>query len=79
MSELNNQLAEKEHNIRDYQALVKRHELEKQEFQAALEEADSALEQTEAKAQKALLEIPDVKAAIERGLAEKEADFEATR
>lgn len=72
-------MSEKDHNVRDYGALVKRMELEKQEFQTALEDADTALEQAELKAKKALQEIPEVKAEIERRVAEKEADFEATR
>jgi multidrug resistance efflux pump len=53
--------------------------MEKDELQAALEEAEAALEQEEAKVQRAQLEIAAVRQDIDRRLAEKDEEFENTR
>merc|ERR1712142_1095294 len=54
-------------------------EAEKMELQAALEEAEGALEQEENKVLRAQLELTQVKQEIERRIAEKEEEFEMTR
>merc|ERR1712212_1190186 len=54
-------------------------EMEKEELQAALEEAEAALEQEEAKVVRAQLELSQIRAEIDRRLAEKEDEFENTR
>merc|ERR1712062_791363 len=57
----------------------KRLEAEKMELQAALEEAEGALEQEENKVLRAQLELTQVRQEIERRIAEKEEEFQATR
>merc|ERR1712062_821411 len=57
----------------------KRLEAEKLELQAALEEAEGALEQEENKVLRAQLELTQVRQEIERRIAEKEEEFQATR
>jgi len=79
VQELNEQLSEREHRMHDLSALVKRLENEKQELQAAIEEADSALEQSETKLQLTLADQTELKAETERRVAEKESEFETTR
>jgi len=54
-------------------------EAEKMELQAALEEAEGALEQEENKVLRAQLELTQVRQEIERRIAEKEEEFESTR
>ena len=53
--------------------------MEKQELSAALEEAESALEQEEAKVSRAQLDIAVIRQEIERRIAEKDDEFENTR
>ena len=53
--------------------------MEKEELQAALEEAENALELEEAKVVRAQLDVAQVKSEVERRLAEKDEEFEATR
>jgi len=77
--DLNEQLNDKDHRSRDLSALVKRLETEKEELQSAVEEADTALEQSEAKVQRAVQEQADMRAEMDKRLAEKETDFETTR
>merc|ERR1712111_63914 len=54
-------------------------EAEKMELQAALEEAEGALEQEENKVLRAQLELTQVRQEIERRIAEKDEKFESTR
>jgi chromosome segregation ATPase len=54
-------------------------ELEKEELQAALEEAEGALEQEETKVNRVTLELATIRQDIDRRLAEKEEEFESTR
>merc|ERR1712079_72667 len=53
--------------------------VEKEELQAALEEAESALESEENKVLRAQLELGQVKQDVDRKIAEKEEEFENTR
>merc|ERR1712002_793906 len=54
-------------------------EVEKEELQAALEEAEGALEAEENKVLRAQLELGQTKQEIDRKIAEKEEEFENTR
>ena len=53
--------------------------VEKEELQAALEEAESALEAEENKVLRAALELGQVKQEIDRKIGEKEEEFNNTR
>ena len=53
--------------------------VEKEELQAALEEAESALESEENKVLRAQLEVGQVKQDVDRKIAEKEDEFNNTR
>ena len=79
LHELGEQLSDKDHQLRDSTALIRRLEVEKSEMQTAIEEADTALEQQEAKLQRALQEQSEQRAELDRRVADKEADFETTR
>merc|ERR1712080_73779 len=54
-------------------------EVEKEELQAALEEAESGLEQEENEVLRASLELGNVRQEIDRRIAEKEDEFENSR
>ncbi|CAL4159659.1 unnamed protein product, partial [Meganyctiphanes norvegica] len=58
---------------------MKRLEVEKEELQNALEEAEAALEQEENKVLRGQLEISQVRQEIDRRIAEKEEEFDNTR
>ena len=77
--ELQDQLTEKDHKVRDLASVLKRNETEKEEFQAALEEADATLEQSEVKLQRTNQELAELRQENERRLHDKEGDFESTR
>nr|VZI50304.1 unnamed protein product [Spirometra erinaceieuropaei] len=77
--DLTEQLGEGGRSVHEADKARKRLEMEKEELQAALEEAEAALEQEEAKVQRAALELSQVRSEIDRRLAEKEEEFEATR
>jgi len=77
--DLVDQLGEKEHTIRDLTAQVRRLENEKGEMQAAIEEADASLEQSEAKLLKAISEQGDARSEADRRLIDKESEFDMTR
>ncbi len=53
--------------------------MEKEELANALEEAEAALEQEESKVLRAQLEIAAIRQDIDRRVAEKEEEFDATR
>ena len=55
------------------------HQAEKEELQAALEEAEGALEAEENKVLRAQLELGQVKQEIDRRISEKEEEFNNTR
>jgi len=57
----------------------RRLEVEKEEFQSALEEAEAALEQEENKVLRAQLELGQVRQEIDRKIHEKEEEFDNTR
>merc|ERR1739844_110001 len=79
IKDIMDQISEGGHSIHEIDKIRKRLEAEKMELQAALEEAEGALEQEENKVLRAQLELTQVRQEIERRIAEKEEEFQATR
>ncbi|XP_067673678.1 myosin heavy chain, striated muscle-like [Haliotis asinina] len=77
--EVTSQLSEGGRGVHDIEKMCKRLQMEKEELQTALEEAESSLEKEEAKVARVTLELAQVRADIDRRIAEKEEDFENTR
>ena len=77
--DLADQLGEGGRSVHEMDKTRRRLEMEKEELQAALEEAEAALEQEEAKVMRAQLEISAIRQDIDRRLAEKDEEFDATR
>ncbi|XP_071106376.1 myosin heavy chain, striated muscle-like [Haliotis cracherodii] len=77
--ELTGQLTDGGRGVHDIEKACKRLQMEKEELQTALEETESSLEQEEAKVTKITMELAQVRADIDRRIAEKEEDFENTR
>merc|ERR1711971_422115 len=73
--DLMDQISEGGRSIHEIDKIRKRLGAEKLELQAALEEAEGALEQEENKVLRAQLELTQVRQEIERRLAEKEEEF----
>merc|ERR1719340_193923 len=69
------QISEGGRSIHEIDKIRKRLEAEKLELQAALEEAEGALEQEENKVLRAQLELTQVRQEIERRMGEKEEEF----
>merc|ERR1712109_305440 len=78
-NDIMDQISEGGRSIHEIDKIRKRLEAEKMELQAALEEAEGALEQEENKVLRAQLELTQVRQEIERRIAEKEEEFQATR
>merc|ERR1719334_757298 len=79
IKDIMDQIGEGGRNIHEIDKIRKRLENKKLELQAALEEAESALEQEENKVLRAQLELSQVKQEIERRIKEKEEEFEGLR
>merc|ERR1719328_315621 len=79
IKDIMDQISEGGRSIHEIDKIRKRLEAEKLELQAALEEAEGALEQEENKVLRAQLELAQVRQEIERRIAEKEEEFQATR
>jgi len=79
IKDIMDQIGEGGRNIHEIDKIRKRLENEKVELQAALEEAEAALELEENKVLRSQLELSQVKQEIERRIAEKEVEFEAIR
>jgi myosin heavy chain 6/7 len=79
IKDIMDQIGEGGRNIHEIDKIRKRLENEKLEFQAALEEAETALEQEENKVLRCQLELSQVKQEIERRIKEKEEEFEGLR
>ena len=77
--DLSDQLGEGGKNVHELEKAKKRLEVEKEELQTALEEAEGALEVEEGKVLRVQLELSQLKADIDRRLAEKDEEFENTR
>merc|ERR1711894_438990 len=69
------QISEGGRSIHEIDKIRKRLEAEKLELQAALEEAEGALEQEENKVLRCQLELTQVRTEIERRISEKEEEF----
>lgn len=79
IKDIMDQISEGGRSIHEIDKIRKRLEVEKLELGAALEEAEGALEQEENKVLRAQLELTQVRAEIERRIAEKEDEFLSTR
>lgn len=77
--DITEQMNEGGRSVHEVDKARRRLEMEKQELQAALEEAEGALEREEAKVARAQLEIAGIRSEIDRRIAEKEEEFEASR
>uniref|UniRef100_A0A8C9WJA5 Myosin heavy chain 6 n=1 Tax=Scleropages formosus TaxID=113540 RepID=A0A8C9WJA5_SCLFO len=79
ISDLTEQLGEGGKSIHELEKIRKQLEQEKSEIQSALEEAEATLEHEEGKILRAQLEFNQVKADIERKLAEKDEEMEQAK
>uniref|UniRef100_A0A8P4KMZ5 Myosin-6 n=1 Tax=Dicentrarchus labrax TaxID=13489 RepID=A0A8P4KMZ5_DICLA len=79
ISDLTEQLGEGGKSIHELEKIRKQLEQEKVEIQTALEEAEGSLEHEEGKILRSQLELNQVKADIERKLAEKEEEMEQAK
>jgi len=79
IKDIMDQIGEGGRTIHEIDKIRKRLENEKLELQAALEEAESALEQEENKVLRSQLELTQVKQEIERRIKEKEEELEGLR
>uniref|UniRef100_A0A4W6C3T3 Slow myosin heavy chain 1 n=1 Tax=Lates calcarifer TaxID=8187 RepID=A0A4W6C3T3_LATCA len=79
ISDLTEQLSEGGKSIHELEKIRKQLEQEKAEIQSALEEAEGSLEHEEGKILRAQLEFNQVKADIERKLAEKDEEMEQAK
>lgn len=79
IKDIMDQIGEGGRTIHEIDKIRKRLENEKLELQAALEEAECALEQEENKVLRSQLELSQVKQEIERRIKEKEEEFDGLR
>merc|ERR1711909_213535 len=79
IKDLMDQICEGGRNLHDMSKNVKKYEIEKEELQAALEEAETALDIEENKVLKGQLEYSKVKQEIDYRIHQKEEEFDATR
>ena len=79
IKDIMDQISEGGRSIHEIDKIRKRLEAEKLELGSALEEAEGALEQEENKVLRAQLELTQVRAEIERRIAEKEDEFLSTK
>ncbi|EYC46232.1 hypothetical protein Y032_0404g853 [Ancylostoma ceylanicum] len=77
--DLNEQITQGGRTFHDLQKAVKRVELEKDELQHALDEAEAALEAEESKVLRSQIEVQQIRSDVERRIQEKEDEFENTR
>merc|ERR1719315_598550 len=79
IKDITDQISKGGRSIHEIDKIRKRLEAEKLELEAALSEAEGALEQEENKVLRASLELAQVKQEIERRIAQKEDEFASTR
>ncbi|XP_073347190.1 myosin-7-like [Pagrus major] len=79
ISDLTEQLGEGGKTIHELEKVRKQLEQEKSEIQSALEEAEASLEHEEGKILRAQLEFTQIKAEMERKLAEKDEEMEQNK
>ncbi|KHJ97615.1 myosin head [Oesophagostomum dentatum] len=77
--DLNEQITQGGRNFHDLQKAVKRVEIEKDELQHALDEAEAALEAEESKVLRSQIEVQQIRSDVEKRIQEKEDEFENTR
>merc|ERR1712176_1131235 len=75
VQDIMDQINEGGRSIHEIEKVRKRPEAEKLELQSALEEAEATLEQEESKVLRCQLELNQVRAEIDRRLAEKDEEF----
>ncbi|XP_037648480.1 myosin-16-like [Sebastes umbrosus] len=79
IKDLVDQLGEGGRSVHELQKAKKKVEVEREELQLALDEAEASLEVEEGKLVRVQLELAQVKADIDRRIHEKEEEFEVTR
>ncbi|XP_061487662.1 myosin-7B isoform X1 [Rhineura floridana] len=79
IADLTDQISMSGKTIHELEKLKKNLESEKTDIQAALEEAEGALEHEESKTLRIQLELSQIKADVDRKLAEKDEEFENLR
>merc|ERR1712223_884384 len=79
IKDIMDQISEGGRSIHEIDKIRKRLEAEKMELQAALEEAEGALEQEENKVLRSQLELTQVRQEIERRIHQKDEEFAATK
>ncbi|PAV91412.1 hypothetical protein WR25_06397 isoform A [Diploscapter pachys] len=79
LKDIADQLGEGGKSVHDLQKLRRKLEIEKEELQQALDDAEAALEGEEAKVLRAQVEVSQIRSEIEKRLQEKEEEFESTR
>uniref|UniRef100_A0A672JJL1 Myosin-7-like n=1 Tax=Salarias fasciatus TaxID=181472 RepID=A0A672JJL1_SALFA len=79
ISDLTEQIGENGKSIHELEKIRKQLEQEKSDIQTALEEAEASLEHEEGKILRAQLEFNQIKAEIERKLAEKDEEMEQAK
>ncbi|VDN05641.1 unnamed protein product [Thelazia callipaeda] len=79
IKDLTDQLGEGGRSQHDMQKAIRRLEIEKEELQRALDEAEGALEAEESKVMRAQVEVSQIRSEIEKRIQEKEEDFDNTR
>uniref|UniRef100_A0A7E4UTG5 Myosin motor domain-containing protein n=1 Tax=Panagrellus redivivus TaxID=6233 RepID=A0A7E4UTG5_PANRE len=79
LKDVTDQLGEGGKSVHDLQKIRRRLEIEKDELQQALEDAEGALEAEENKVLRSQIEITQIRSEIEKRLQEKEEEFENTR
>ncbi|CAL4122396.1 unnamed protein product [Meganyctiphanes norvegica] len=79
IKDLMDQIGEGGRNLHDLSKTARTLEIEKEELQCALEEAETALENEENKVLRGQLELSQVKQEIDRRVHEKEEEFDSTR
>ncbi|XP_078574519.1 myosin-7-like [Branchiostoma floridae x Branchiostoma japonicum] len=79
INDMNDQIAETAKQVHELTKAKKRLELERDEQQNALDEAEGSLEIEQGKVVRVQLELAQLKGDIEKRMTEKEEEFEATR
>ncbi|VDD85927.1 unnamed protein product [Enterobius vermicularis] len=79
IKDLTDQLGEGGRSAHEMQKVIRRLEIEKEELQRGLDEAEGALEAEESKVMRAQVEVQQIRSEIEKRIQEKEEEFENTR
>ncbi|KJH47330.1 myosin head [Dictyocaulus viviparus] len=79
VEDLTEQLGENGRTTHELSKNIRRFEMEKEELQRALDEAEAALEAEESKSSRYQIEITQIRSEIEKRIAEKEEEFENSR